>query len=1377
MAIGGPVGGLVGGGIGSLLGGAIGSLFGGGNDEAMGSLEFESFKGKSPFGEGPFGSFRVGGENAFEGPLRDIISKFDDEVAGFLTQRQEELAAAAVQALSEFDQRFPEADPSQGFADVLKKRAETVLTAAFPELDIKSALEGAESTQEIATRVQEILETIQTYGELVEGTSPAVREAGNVLTDITDKFDKLEAGARVLGLSIEELRVAEEAAIETLRGDVQQQVNDLLRGVSSGGAAQELRTAIEALHEQFAVAEASAVALGISVKGLDKAERQAVEALEDAARARIDTAISGGRGGAAEELSAALQQVDDDFAELISLARELELPTEDIRALNVARRAEKQEIRATIKAQQESAKAQIANAIDTAFGTVNVSGPAQQYRAAIEQINTQFAELMVVARELGDALPVGEMKALTQASREARREVRNQARESIKGFVDQGNISGPAGEFKTAIQGINSEVISFRGLAREAFRHPLEAIKEINAAGRAMTREVRRGAAAQVKSFIQSSTAGVGSGAAAQINQEIAAINANAKQMRQLATALGQGREGRQAVNAAAAAQRQAVRAEGRESIRALIESVGEGGGSSAAAQLSQALAALTTQFREARALAAELGMQQSVLNDLSRAEASAKNQLRQQARDQLADILASANADNSAGGQFRAEMTRINKTFAEAAALARALGISQNVVNAAQAAAINNLKAQAREQIQDAIESADRSSGPGQEFKDELDQIRETFANAAALAIELGMSLDTLRAAEQRAVASTIAVANARLDELIATGNLTGAGAHYAQELARIRAEFADARKLARALGRSVDDLNAAQGRAISSLKDEVRAKAEALRAGEQGEALLEFRTQLDALNESFAEVIVGAAALEISVGDLAVAQTKAVERLKKAALENLDLRALEISREFDAILNPLREFSQELKFSVASPTESFRLARQEFERIAALAKSGDISAIGALPEAGRLFLEQASQFGASPGRVAAEQQIQDVLEDVIQATTTAQKAATAGMEGAIQRASDLEIDKLSEMVSHGRDTIAELRRVRSAIEAVNIALPTASQPVGASAAGTAAFTSGIPTDAEAAAQRAAENNVINLPPLPPLDPIFEPLKETASSINDIASDQLDTEVKIAKSMSQTAEQAAALTKIFTAAKAPAAEALSRAPGTKTSDAEQVQKEATKASKDLTKAVVSLEKQAKATAAASPKKAQSTADAIKPIETAAKQQSKSQETTNTKAAQAAEAARVEREIEKINAIALELRNMATALGQGEEGREAVNAAALAERQGIRAGKDASETTTLEKIADQLIRKSIKQAVQRSEDLFLEARPGSVKIGALDKQIIAMLELLDQAKDARADRKAAGLNSDLLTEQIKLARDTIDELKRLRSAIDQRRTA
>jgi hypothetical protein len=1251
--IGTALGAVIGGGAGSLLGGAIGSLFGGGSGDAQGDLKFRSVPSASPFDRGPFGGVEIGGENAFEAPLRALITQLDETAASLLTGSQKKLAAAAVQALDEFDKRAAEADPSKEFAQILTRRAQAIFGAAFADLDFEAAFAGASSAEDIVKIAQDVVETIQLYGELVEGTSPAVREASNVLTDLTDKFDQVEAGARALGLSIEELNAAEKAAIETLRGDVQQQVNDLLRGVPSGGAALELRTSIEALGEQFAVTEASAIALGISVEGLDKAEREAVKALKDQARARIDTAIAGGGGAAAAELSAALEEVDVKFAELISLARELELPTEDIKALNVARRAEKKEIRDTVKAQEDAAKAQIANAIDTAFGTTNISGPALQFRQAIQQVNTQFDELRVVAIALGDALPVGEMRALAQASHEAKVELRRQARESIQGFVNRANISGPAGEFQNAIQGINTEVASFRDLAREAFKHPLEAIKDINAAGRAMRREVRRGAEAQIQAFIATPTSKSGA-AAAQLQQEIDAINANALQMRQLATALGQGAEGRQAVNAAAAAQRQAVRAEGRESIRALIESVGAGGGSTAAAQLTQALAALTTQFREARELAVALGMQQSVLNDLSRAEASAKNQLRQQAYGQLQDILASANADNSAGGQFRAEMTRINKTFEEAAALARALGISENAVNAARTTAINNLKAQAQEQIQDAIESADRTTGPGQELKDELARIGETFGDAASLAIELGMSLDTLRAAEQRAVASTVAIANARLDELIATGNMTGAGAHYAEELARIRSEFADARKLAVALGRSVDELNAAQGRAISGLKDEVRAKAEALQAGDQGEALLDFKTQLDTLNEAFAEVVIGAAALEISVGDLAAAQTKAVERLKKAALESLDLRALEVSREFDAILNPLREFSQELKFSVASPTEAFRLAREEFERIAALARSGDISAIAALPEAGRLFLEQATQFGASPGRVAAETQIQDVLEDVIQITTSAQKTATAGMEDAIQRASDREVDKLSEMVSYGQETIAELRRVRNAIEAVNITLPTVPQSIGTPAAGTAQYTSAIPTDAEAAAQRAAAQNAAKLPPLAPL----------------------------------------------------AAVSVTTPPATKAKPVEeQVQK---------------------------------TADIVKVFDEATK-----------KANQTKPADKAQKDADVVQLFA----DAVTKANQPQPDDTFVKGAAAA------------------------IRTSLETEIERAENLFLEAKPGSVKIGALDREIALLLDLVDQGKEARADRKAAGLSSELLTEQIVLARATIDELKRLRGALDQKRTA
>jgi hypothetical protein len=59
----------------------------------------------------------------------------------------------------------------------------------------------------------------------------------------------------------------------------------------------------------------------------------------------------------------------------------------------------------------------------------------------------------------------------------------------------------------------------------------------------------------------------------------------------------------------------------------------------------------------------------------------------------------------------------------------------------------------------------------------------------------------------------------------------------------------------------------------------------------------------------------------------------------------------------------------------------------------------------------------------------------------------------------------------------------------------------------------------------------------------------------------------------------------------------------------------------------------------------------------------------------------------------------------------------------------------------------------------------------------LDNQIALLLALIEQGKEARSARNAAGLNSDLLTEQLQLGRETIIELKRLRSALEQRRTA
>ena len=74
---------------------------------------------------------------------------------------------------------------------------------------------------------------------------------------------------------------------------------------------------------------------------------------------------------------------------------------------------------------------------------------------------------------------------------------------------------------------------------------------------------------------------------------------------------------------------------------------------------------------------------------------------------------------------------------------------------------------------------------------------------------------------------------------------------------------------------------------------------------------------------------------------------------------------------------------------------------ARDEFKRIAELARAGSTTAIQQLQGAGEAFISQMERFGASPGGAAARIEVQSVIESVMADISQAQREASAGRRG----------------------------------------------------------------------------------------------------------------------------------------------------------------------------------------------------------------------------------------------------------------------------------------------------------------------------------------------------------------------------------------
>ena len=78
-------------------------------------------------------------------------------------------------------------------------------------------------------------------------------------------------------------------------------------------------------------------------------------------------------------------------------------------------------------------------------------------------------------------------------------------------------------------------------------------------------------------------------------------------------------------------------------------------------------------------------------------------------------------------------------------------------------------------------------------------------------------------------------------------------------------------------------------------------------------------------------------------------------------------------------------------------------KAARDEFKRIAELARAGSTTAIQQLQGAGEAFISQMERFGASPGGAAARIEVQCVIESVMADISQAQREASAGLEDTI--------------------------------------------------------------------------------------------------------------------------------------------------------------------------------------------------------------------------------------------------------------------------------------------------------------------------------------------------------------------------------------
>lgn len=194
-------------------------------------------------------------------------------------------------------------------------------------------------------------------------------------------------------------------------------------------------------------------------------------------------------------------------------------------------------------------------------------------------------------------------------------------------------------------------------------------------------------------------------------------------------------------------------------------------------------------------------------------------------------------------------------------------------------------------------------------------------------------------------------------------------------------------------------------------------------------------FIAQLDSIKTQFSDLTAAAKEYGIATTGLAKAQKDALEAAKQAASEELNASVLGTQAPFTALSDPLRAFQTQIGFGVLSPAAQFKALQTDFDRIAREAQGGSLTAIGQLPGAGQALLSQAGTFGASPAIAKVTTQISSVLDTVLGNIDTAQRAASQGLESAIQRASTAQIDTLRELIDQGRQQVAELKKLSQAI------------------------------------------------------------------------------------------------------------------------------------------------------------------------------------------------------------------------------------------------------------------------------------------------------------------------------------------------------
>ena len=444
---------------------------------------------------------------------------------------------------------------------------------------------------------------------------------------------------------------------------------------------------------------------------------------------------------------------------------------------------------------------------------------------------------------------------------------------------------------------------------------------------------------------------------------------------------------------------------------------------------------ALRAQFDELRATMVELGGSVAELNAL---EAQAMAAANAQRVDRLKGINVEAQGLMGTPQTTASAFDALMDSFTRLRNEARALGGNLDVLTQIQKEATAAFVAQVEVQQQDIINRARGFAGLPQTFQSDFDALMQHFMDLRKEMRATGGNLSELTALQKQATAALIARRNAELEAInVQAKQIIGEPLTVDERFDALMDQFLELRKQTRALGGSLTELTAIQKRATAAFLAQIEAEKRAVIA--QAQQLtgrpLTFGQEWDALMAQFTELRKQARALGMDLGALTEIQKEAQAQLIKQQQATRDTMLLSIVEPFKQLLEPLQAFAKELTTGNMNPLGQMEASRTEFERIAALARAGDVNAIQQLQAAGQAYIQQMERFGASPAGATAREDVLAVVNDIMANLSEAQKQASSGVEGAIAAAADRQVDTLNELIAVGRQTVAEIMRLSKAV------------------------------------------------------------------------------------------------------------------------------------------------------------------------------------------------------------------------------------------------------------------------------------------------------------------------------------------------------